>query len=638
MKLAPFIAGSVAACCGLFINAHAQVFTLDPPALLNDYISIGEFNTAGNAEGWQRNVSAVAPFVVANGELEVTTTGADPWFYRIDFAASRGIPSDFTRVQMRLKIITGSRTGWEMFWGSTTHGGPVGGQQIGYDLGFDDSNYHVLEFDLTEQLAGAPLDDFRIDCGQVGGTKLVVDYIRVGKVSPDTDSDGLPDTVETGTGVFVSARNTGTDPNKPDTDGDGTSDGIEVLYGTDPNDPSKFPVPSIDRYSKNPATYVVGVAIEANVPTTGNGTVTGFTVTPALPAGLSMDPTTGQITGTPTAASLATDYTVTATFTGGKTDAEVVNIVVRNPYFDYTLSKYTFRATVAVDDVVANVYGESPVSFAVSPALPDGLALDSGTGTISGTGTAYTPPQDYAVVATYASLPSHTNVVTLSVVEVPTLSVDPDQKILDYVSLGEFQDAADATGWFSHSLQQPFEELDGALVVTTTGDDPYFGKNPTLPGDYRIFEFRMKVVAGSAVPSSIYWSENAPNRGFSEPTHFEFSDLIEDGQYHVYRVDFRKSLDGVINGIRIDPGGSAGLTAHFDYIRLGSFVPRLKIEQAAGAVRILWPTAATGFILESASGLTGTWGSAGDAISVENEMNVVTVPTTAGPRFYRLKQ
>ena len=638
MKTTPFLAGAAAACCGLFLSAHAQVYTLDPSALLNDYISIGEFNTAGDLEGWGRNAAAVAPLVVANGELEVTTTGGDPWFYRVDFAGPLAIPPDFTFVQVRLKILAGTRTGWEMFWGSTTHGGPVGGQQIGYNLDFLDSGYHVLEFDLTAQLSdGASLDDFRIDPGQVGGNKLVVDYVRVGKVSPDTDGDGLPNTVETGTGVFVSPRDTGTDPTKPDTDGDGTNDGIEVQYGTDPNNPNQFPVPSIDKYSQNPAVYVVGVAIEANVPTTANGTVTGFTVTPALPAGLTLDPTTGQITGTPTTATPATDYTVTATFTGGKTDTEVINIVVRTPYFDYTLPKYTFQANAFVS-VDPNFHGEVPTAFAVSPALPDGLALDTGTGTITGIGTVYTPPRDYAVVATYASFPNYTNIVTLSVVEAPVVSVDPQDKLLDYFSLGEFQDPADAAGWFSHSVQLPLEVLDGALVVVTTGDDPYFGKNPTLPADYRFFEFRMKVLAGSAVPSNIYWSENAPNRGYSEATHFQFSDIVEDGQFHVYRIDLRKSLDGLLNGIRIDPSGSAGLTAHFDYIRLGGFVPRLQFEKLDDTLRLLWPTSATGFTLQSAPAVTGTWASASETNAVEGELNVVTVPTTTGSRFYRLQQ
>ena len=60
----------------------------------------------------------------------------------------------------------------------------------------------------------------------------------------DTDGDGLSDKVETGTGVFVSANDTGSDPLKADTDGDGFSDSREVLDGTNPNDPLSFPGPN----------------------------------------------------------------------------------------------------------------------------------------------------------------------------------------------------------------------------------------------------------------------------------------------------------------------------------------------------------------------------------------------------------
>jgi alpha-tubulin suppressor-like RCC1 family protein len=45
----------------------------------------------------------------------------------------------------------------------------------------------------------------------------------------DTDGDRLPDCVETGTGVFLSELDTGTDPFAPDTDGDGIEDGDETL-------------------------------------------------------------------------------------------------------------------------------------------------------------------------------------------------------------------------------------------------------------------------------------------------------------------------------------------------------------------------------------------------------------------------
>jgi len=54
----------------------------------------------------------------------------------------------------------------------------------------------------------------------------------------DTDGDGLLDPVETNTGVYVDATNTGTDPLLLDSDGDNWDDGTEVTFGTDPTDPT----------------------------------------------------------------------------------------------------------------------------------------------------------------------------------------------------------------------------------------------------------------------------------------------------------------------------------------------------------------------------------------------------------------
>jgi uncharacterized repeat protein (TIGR02543 family) len=59
-------------------------------------------------------------------------------------------------------------------------------------------------------------------------------------VDADSDSDGLTDSVETNTGVFVSESNTGTNPNNADTDADGVPDGLEVKEKTSPVDATKF--------------------------------------------------------------------------------------------------------------------------------------------------------------------------------------------------------------------------------------------------------------------------------------------------------------------------------------------------------------------------------------------------------------
>ncbi|MCW1887298.1 thrombospondin type 3 repeat-containing protein [Luteolibacter flavescens] len=50
----------------------------------------------------------------------------------------------------------------------------------------------------------------------------------------DTDGDGLSDLVETNTGTYASASDTGTNPAKNDTDGDFIRDGVEIAAGSDP--------------------------------------------------------------------------------------------------------------------------------------------------------------------------------------------------------------------------------------------------------------------------------------------------------------------------------------------------------------------------------------------------------------------
>lgn len=54
----------------------------------------------------------------------------------------------------------------------------------------------------------------------------------------DTDGDGLLDGVETGTGIFVSVTDTGSNPLLADSDGDGLSDGAEVYGKPFPSNPN----------------------------------------------------------------------------------------------------------------------------------------------------------------------------------------------------------------------------------------------------------------------------------------------------------------------------------------------------------------------------------------------------------------
>ena len=74
--------------------------------------------------------------------------------------------------------------------------------------------------------------------------------------------------------------------------------------------PARHDPPTVLAYT-NPVTATVGAALPPLVPTL-SGYADTFTVFPALPAGLTLDPATGIVSGTPTSARLPLTYTVVA--------------------------------------------------------------------------------------------------------------------------------------------------------------------------------------------------------------------------------------------------------------------------------------------------------------------------------------
>ena len=91
-----------------------------------------------------------------------------------------------------------------------------------------------------------------------------------------------------------------------------------------------LPAPSGLSYSPSSQTGTVGTAITSMIPTV-TGTVTGYSVSPALPSGLLLDAVTGTISGTPSAASAPATYTVTASNAAGSTTAGI-NLGVQSAY------------------------------------------------------------------------------------------------------------------------------------------------------------------------------------------------------------------------------------------------------------------------------------------------------------------
>ena len=114
----------------------------------------------------------------------------------------------------------------------------------------------------------------------------------------------------------------------------------------------------------------------------------GYSISPNLPAGLNFNPATGEISGTPTAISANTTYTITATNSGGSSTTTitiVVNDVAPNGLV-YNVENMSLIKNQAMTPNTATVNG-AITSWEISPSLPTGLSFGSSNGTIWGTPT-----------------------------------------------------------------------------------------------------------------------------------------------------------------------------------------------------------------------------------------------------------
>lgn len=117
---------------------------------------------------------------------------------------------------------------------------------------------------------------FRIIC-------LMFGLCAAAEAQVDSDGDGLPNSVETNTGIYVSPSNTGTNPNLSDTDGDGAGDWYEViasftnplLASSKPRVPYPLPDPNTSTGSATKRVKVYIMSGQSNM--LGFGTMSGTT-------------------------------------------------------------------------------------------------------------------------------------------------------------------------------------------------------------------------------------------------------------------------------------------------------------------------------------------------------------------------
>jgi len=223
--------------------------------------------------------------------------------------------------------------------------------------------------------------------------------------------------------------------------------------------------PTALAYALNPAPYTRGVAIAANAPANGGGAIASYSVAPALPAGLTLNPGTGVLTGTPTALAPASVYTVTGTNTGGSTSAALtLSVVDAAPAITFGQASYRFTTGTPLTALIPANSGGPVVTWSISPALPAGLTFSAADGSLSGTPGAVAAAQVYTITATNSGGASSV-LLTLTVAPPgPVLTAQPHSQILALGASAAFSVSATGTGTLTYQWYR-----DGAALPGATG-------------------------------------------------------------------------------------------------------------------------------------------------------------------------
>lgn len=181
-------------------NTNATLI-LNPDFTINDYVSLGEWNSNTNTEGWQSRQAI--NFQATSGTLsgEVQDRANDPMLIRRGLTGIDLSSGDFDIVEIGLRL-NGAVSRLDFFWGTSNAGGFRGTRRFGTEsiaLPTDEQSF-VLQFDMSSILSwDGILTDVRLDpfTGNISNSSSVsrsyeVDYVRVGAVPvPEPGTLGL---------------------------------------------------------------------------------------------------------------------------------------------------------------------------------------------------------------------------------------------------------------------------------------------------------------------------------------------------------------------------------------------------------------------------------------------------------------
>ena len=334
--------------------------------------------------------------------------------------------------------------------------------------------------------------------------------------------------------------------------------------------------------------FRVGSAVDLPLPRAsgGDGEI-AYALTPALPAGLSLDGGRPAIVGTPTAVAASTNYAWTATDEDG--DAATLTFMIEvqpdsMPMFRDSVEGQIFRVGSAVDVPLPRATGgDGEVVHALTPMLPTGLSVDAARPAIVGTPTVATASTSYAWTATDED--GDTATVTFAI------EVEPD-----------------LMPTFGASVPDQRYNKTAAIVALVLpnangGDDPLtYSLSPALPAGLAL-DMASRTIAG------------APSAEFAR-TEYTWTATDEDGD--VAMLTFAIEVGMAVTAAIADVSASEGAALSFP-VTISSALP----VPVTMSYRTMDGTASAG---EDYTAASGTLTFAPGVTQMEIDVNVMSDP------------
>ena len=153
-----------------------------------------------------------------------------------------------------------------------------------------------------------------------------------------------------------------------------------------------------------------------------------YTLTPTLPNGLTFDPNTQTLSGTPLAIQPATNYTYSVQDANGATAAITLSIAVLAPLsLSGTVANQTYTQNLRIIDLILPAAGGGilPYTYTLTPGPPAGLSFDASTRTLSGTPTQLQQATTYTYQVADNAGSSQSLTFTIAVVSADVLVLPP---------------------------------------------------------------------------------------------------------------------------------------------------------------------------------------------------------------------